>query len=95
MSMTLAMAERETHIGRAGDEDQWVIRTEIPADLHALRKDDRFTEVHSGHYGEVEWAEFTIPKDRWSPVSGAKRRVSAEQRAALADRLRDNMTKAA
>jgi hypothetical protein len=35
--------------------------------ITALRHSGRFTETRSGFYGTTEWAEFTIPRDQWSP----------------------------
>jgi hypothetical protein len=51
--------------------------------------EDQVRYVRSGEHDGCPWAEYTIPADRWSPVTGAKRtvRMSTEQRAAAAQRL--------
>lgn len=86
----LTAPERETTVTVTDDSDVVTIWTAQRKHITRLRKNPAFAEVASGHYGSTEWAEFTIPAESWNPASGAKRRVSltAEQRAAAADRLR-------
>lgn len=86
----LTAAERETTVTVTDDSEVVTIWTAQRKHITRLRKNPSFTEVGSGFHGSTEWAEFTIPADQWNPASGAKRRVSlsAEQRAAAADRLR-------
>jgi len=71
----LTAAERETVI-RTSDDDKLVhIWTAQRRFITRMRKNSQFTEVDSGTHGTTEWAEFTIPVDRWSPL-GVKRQVS-------------------
>lgn len=85
--MSLNAHERETVIN-ASDGDRLVrVLTHQAKFLGRLRRDDRFTEIRSGHEGTTEWAEFTIPASEWNPVTGAKRRMSEEAKAARILRL--------
>ena len=82
-------AERETTVVASDDSDEVAIWTAQPKVLRRLRKDAAFTETASGFVDGSEWATFTIPADLWSPA-GVKRtrRVTAEQRAAAAERMK-------
>lgn len=94
--MSLSNAEQETSVAYSAADHQVHIWTCIKTDLNRLRKDDRFTEVKSGVYNSGhEWAEFTIDRDQWNPIRGAKRKVTMtdERRQELAERLR-NLRKA-
>lgn len=86
---SLSAPERETTITTSDADDTVRIWSAQRPYITRLRKSPEATEVRSGFIGTSEWAEFTIPRERWNPVSGIKRRVvlSEEQRAALADRL--------
>ena len=70
--MTWTAPERETTIRTSDDDELVYIWTAQRKYITRLRKDAAFTEVGAGFYGDSEWAEFTIPVDRWSPV-GVKR----------------------
>lgn len=88
MSDSLSAAERETTV-TANDEDGLVrIWSAQRKHITKMRRNPQFTEVKSGFYGTSEWAEFTVPADRWSPV-GVKRLVSLteQQRNDRRDRL--------
>lgn len=94
--MSLSNAEQETSVTYSAADQQVHIWTCIKTDLNRLRKDDRFTEIEAGIYNTGhEWAEFTIDRNQWNPIRGAKRKVTMtdEQKAAAADRLR-NLRKA-
>lgn len=88
-------AERETVI-TVSDADElvsiWSAQRSI---VGRLRGDDRFTETGSGIHDDTEWASFTVPAARWSPLGGAKRRVSDAERATRAAGLAANLAKAA
>jgi hypothetical protein len=87
---SLTAAERET-LATGTDADAVVtIITYQRRHITALRKHPGFREKASGFHGTSEWAEFTIPADRWSPATGAKRAgrpLSADERARAAARL--------
>lgn len=84
--------ERETIIN-ASDGDQTVkIWTAQRRYITRLRRNPTFTEIATGFHGNTEWAEFTIPADKWNPASGAKRTLTDEQRAALAARMKNLRT---
>lgn len=88
----MQFSEQETAIAYSAADDTVQIWTCIPADVRALRKDDRFTETKSGTYNDgTDWAQFEIPRKRWSTPRGARttRAMTDEQRAAAADRLRN------
>lgn len=53
-----------------------------------MRKDPAFTEVASGVFEGTEWAEFSVPADRWSPA-GVKRtrKMSENQKEQARSRL--------
>ena len=86
----LTAHERETVVTTSDGDELVRIWTAQRTVIHRLRKHPAFTETRSGHDGSSVWAEFTIPADRWSPATGAKRRVtlSAAQNEANTARLR-------
>lgn len=86
---SLSGPERETTVVTSDDDPNVMIWTAQRPYITRLRKAEDATEVRSGFIGTSEWAEFVIPRERWNPVSGIKRRVNMtdEKRAALADRL--------
>ena len=47
----------------------------------ALRHSGKFTETRSGFYGTTEWAEFTIPRDQWSPADRCEAGQQYDRRA--------------
>lgn len=85
--------ERETIIRWDDSSDTAEIWTASPKEIKRLRSDARFTETESVTYPEGEAATFTIPVDHWSPIKGAKRIVSEEERARRAAGLRRNIGK--
>lgn len=90
-----AALERETIITLSDGDDLVRIWTAQRSVITRLRRDDRFTETTNPARCAEGEAEFTIPRDRWSPVSGCKRTVnlSEEQRAERAERARRNFAK--
>ena len=49
--------------------------------ITALRHSGKFTETRSGFYGTTEWAEFTIPRDQWSPADRCEAGQQHDRRA--------------
>lgn len=88
MSDSLTAEERETSIWTTDADELVHIWTAQKRYITRMRKNPAFTEVDTGYYGTTEWANFTIPVDRWSPV-GVKRQISlsSEQRIRAAERL--------
>lgn len=88
---SLSAEERETTITATDADDLVRIWTCQRKHITKLRSNVSFTEVRSGFHGTTEWAEFTIPADKWNPASGAKRKhnMTPEQREAAATRLRE------
>ena len=89
---SLTAGERETTVTCTDHPDDKVVRiwTARRKHLTALRRNPNFTEVASGVVEGMEWAEFTIADDRWSPATGAKRvgrKMTEEQRQAAVERL--------
>lgn len=80
--------ERETTINASDGDPVVRIWTAQRTVLTQCRRDDAFTEVRHGFHGSTEWAEFTIPADRWNPRTGRKRQLSEEQRAQLVANLK-------
>ena len=78
--------ERETIITTSDGDKLVTIETFQRGYLGKLRRDDRFTEKPGG---DESHGVFTIPRDRWTPTSGAKRNVQMtdERKAELAERL--------
>jgi hypothetical protein len=82
--------ERETTINASDGDDLVRIWTAQRTVITRLRRHKSFTEVKSGVDTDgFQWAEFTIPADRWNPATGAKRtlNLTEEQRAERAARL--------
>ena len=83
-------AERETTVSVTDADTHVHIWTARRKDITRLRKHSGATEMRSGFDGTTEWAEFTIPADRWNPATGIRRqgrKLTPEQRAAAAARL--------
>ena len=78
--------EQETSVNCEALSDLVHIWSSQPKVVRRLVRDPRFTVVRSGE----GWCEATIPADRYSPLTGAKRsvRLTPEQREARAERLR-------
>ncbi len=81
--------ERETIVTTSDGDDVVRIWTAQRPVISRLQKDTRFTLIDSGFFEGSKWAEFTIPRNQWNPVSGAKKRykVSEERRAQLAEQM--------
>ena len=92
--MSLNPLERETVINLSDGDDTVRIWTAQQTTLRRLRGDARFTEVESGVEDGTEHASFTIPKDQWNPVSGAKRQLSVAEKARRAQILSKTAGKA-
>lgn len=90
-------SEQETSVNYEGDSEEVRIFSCIRKDITALKKSGKFTLVDEGKYvdGSI-WAEFTIPVENFSVARGAKsqRKLTDEQRQALADRLANARKKA-
>lgn len=78
----MVAAERETVITVSDADDVVSIWTAQRPVILRLARDDRFTLTASGEHDGSPWASFTVPADRWSPLSGAKRRMSDTEREA-------------
>lgn len=88
--MSLHASERETTVTSTDGDDTVRIWTAQRRHIGRLRRHPAYTEVASGFHDGSEWAEFTIPADRWNPATGAKRErapLTDEQRQAAAQRL--------
>lgn len=85
--------ERETVITTSDGDELVTIETWQRGYLTRLRRDNRFTEQPGG---DDTHGVFTIPRNRWTPNTGAKRTVNLtdERRAQLAERMK-NYRKAA
>lgn len=66
-------AERETIITMSDADDLVHIWTSQRRTITKLRKSAKYAEISSGTFDGHPWACFTIPADRWNPVTGAKR----------------------
>ena len=74
--------EQETTVNVSSADSVARIWTTRPSDIRAMRRRrDQFTEVDSGFYDETsEWAQFELPRHRFSVAAGAKRVMSDAQR---------------
>ncbi|MGP5033819.1 hypothetical protein ACTXKE_02695 [Brachybacterium alimentarium] len=63
------------------------INSSSPSQIRKLREHPRFEEV-PGRYADGLTVEFVIPVEDFVLTKGAKRIVSAEERARLAERFR-------
>lgn len=85
---SLSANERETTVTACDADGQVRIWSAQRPFITRMRKDPLFTEVACGHCGTTEWAEFTIPADRWSPLGVKRTRsMTSEQRQEAAARL--------
>lgn len=91
MAQSLTAAERETIIRTSDDDELVSIWTAQRAYITMLRKRAGVTEEKTGFIGTTEWVEFSVPRDRWSPI-GLKRAMNLtdEKRTARADRLAES-----
>lgn len=88
--MSLNAWERETVVNASDGDALVTVLTHQIKYLNRLKKHPDATLVREGNEDGTAWAEFTIPADRWNPVSGIKRRsapVSEERKAALKAQL--------
>lgn len=87
--MSLTADERETTVVTSDSETVVRIWTAQRKFITRLRKHTTATEIESGEHDGTEWASFTIPADKWNPVSGIKRErnLTDEQREELRQRL--------
>lgn len=86
---SLTAPERETHIWTSDDDDLVHVRSEIRKHVNRIRKDPRFTITREGSIGETLFLEATIPADRWTPTTGAKRsrNLTPDERKKIAQRF--------
>lgn len=78
--------ERETVVNTTDADTEVRIWTAQRVYITKLRRHPRVTELRSGFHGSTEWAEFTVPRDQWNPVTGVKRGhagTDAQKRASL------------
>lgn len=89
MTDSLSAPERETIVTVSDADDLVRIWSAQRRHITRMRRNAQFTQIRTGFHGTTEWAEFTVPADRWSPV-GVKRQVSLteQQREQAAARLR-------
>lgn len=82
--------ERETIITTSDGETHVRIETFQRSYLGKLRRDDRFTELTDGT--DPGHGVFSIERSKWTPTSGAKRKVNLtdERRAELQARAKAN-----
>lgn len=86
-----AAFERETTVTMSdGDPLVRIWSCQRPTITRLRKKREVFKEIASGHDGTREWAEFTIPAERFNLARGAKgrRTLTEEQREQLAERAR-------
>ena len=87
--MSLTADERETTVVTSDSETVVRIWTAQRKFITRLRKHTLAVEIDTGEHDGTEWASFTIPADKWNPVSGIKRErnLTDEQREELRERL--------
>lgn len=89
-----AAFERETTVTMSdGDPLVRIWSCQRPTITRLRKKPGAFKEIASGYDGTREWAEFTIPAERFNLARGAKgrRTLTEEQREQLAERARKNL----
>ena len=64
--------ERETTLTMSDGDDLVRISTAQRTMITALRKKPAFTEVATGFHGTTEWAEFTIPREKFNLAKAVK-----------------------
>src|SRR5438132_8088531 len=81
--------ERETTVTTSDGDGLVRIWTAQRKHITRMRRHPAFTETGTGLHGSSEWASFTVPADRWSPATGAKRtrELSEFQRQQMAERM--------
>ncbi len=93
--MSLTPPERETVVN-ASDGDPLVrIWTAQGTVITKLRKDPAFTELKTGRHDGTEWAEFTIPAEKFNLAKCVTRtrNLTEAQRAELSERMRATQAK--
>lgn len=84
-------AERETTVTVTDADDVVRLWSNRRKDITKLRKHPLATVVSEGIDQGTAWVEVEIPADKWNPVTGIKRagrKLTDEQRQAMAERLR-------
>lgn len=76
---SLSAAERETVVTTNDESDIVTVWTAQRRFITKMRRNPNFTEVRSGSYGTTEWAEFTVPAERWSPLGVRRQNSLTEQ----------------
>lgn len=80
--------EKETVVNSSDGDDLVRIWSAQKKFITKMRKEPLFTEVKSGTREGSEWAEFTIPADKWSPMGVRRsRNMTSEAKAAASERL--------
>lgn len=87
---SLTAPERETIVNASDADDLVRVWTAQRRYITKMRKSPLFTEAATGFHGKTEWAEFTIPADRWSPTGiRHSRAISTAQKSEAAARMSD------
>ena len=76
LSASDAAYERETTIVMSDGDPLVRISTMQRTVITALRKKDAFTEVKSGFFDKTEWADFTIPREKFNLAKAVKATVN-------------------
>ena len=86
---SLTPPERETVINTTDADNQVHIWTAQRPYITRLRRHPKVVQLATGYIGSTEWAQFSIPRDQWNPVSGVKRSrtLSDNEKKAAAKRL--------
>lgn len=86
--MSLSAFERETVVNSSDGDEVVRIWTAQRTFITKMRKEPAFTEVRCGTNEGTEWAEFTIPATKWSPVGVRRSRtMTPEAKAEATARL--------
>ncbi len=80
--------ERETVINSSDGDELVRIWTAQRTYITKMRRDAAFTETGAGTIEGTDWATFTIPADRWSPLGPRRsKNLTPEQREAMSKRM--------
>lgn len=93
----LSPEERETTIAMSDGDNLVRINTAQRTIITALRKKPAFAEIANGFHGTTEWAEFTIPREKFNLAKAVKSSLNLtdeqrETRRANMARLRASRT---
>lgn len=94
--MSLTKPEKETVVTMSDGDDLVRIWSAQGKYIRRLRKRPHVTEVRSGVYEGTEWAEFTVPADKYSPVTGVAQNrspLSEEEKTRRAVQLQGSRTR--